>query len=501
MSDKLNVLFITSDQQHYETIGKFNKKIKTPNIDRIIDEGVYMNRAYAVNPTCTPTRASWITGKYPSQHGAWTLGTKLAESQHTFGEDFTAAGYETALIGKAHFQPLASTEKYPSLEAYPILQDLEFWKTFHGPFYGFNHVELARNHTTEAHVGQHYALWLEEKGCKNWRDYFLQPTGNMTKESPRLHWDIPEEYHYDAWIAERTNAMLENYAAQDKPFFLWASFFDPHPEYYAPSPWDTMYNPDDMEVKGLFDSEHLRNSDFHRLSQCKQPDTSQYGKWLHGVHSHLYDEKELKKKIAVYYGMVSLMDKYIGKILDKLDELGLSENTLVVFTTDHGHYYGQHGLIAKGPFMFDDLVKVPFAARLKGVIPAGKISDAIMSSVDFMQTVLDFCGIEAPDGVAGVSQKKALVNPGESVRDWAIVEHNHQRGKVNVRTYINKRYKLSIYLNQPRGELFDLEADPEEHYNLFDNPEYNEIKTRLLTEFIQAEMEKEPLFMPRIAIA
>ena len=199
--------------------------------------------------------------------------------------------------------------------------------------------------------------------------------------------------------------------------------------------------------------------------------------------------------------MVSLMDKYIGKILDKLDELGLSKNTLVVFTTDHGHYYGQHGLIAKGPFMFDDLVRVPFAARLKGVIPAGKTSDAIMSSVDFMQTVLDFCGIEAPDGVAGVSQKKALVTPGESVRDWAIVEHNHERGKVNVRTYINQKYKLSIYLNQPRGELFDLEADPEEHYNLFDNPEYNEIKTRLLTEFIQAEMEKEPLFMPRIAIA
>lgn len=220
MSEKLNVLFITSDQQHYETIGKFNKKIKTPNIDRIIDEGVYMNRTYAVNPTCTPTRASWITGKYPSQHGAWTLGTKLEESQHTLGEDFAAAGYETALIGKAHFQPLASTEKYPSLEAYPALQDLEFWKTFHGPFYGFNHVELARNHTTEAHVGQHYALWLEEKGCKNWRDYFLQPTGNMTKDSPRLHWDIPEEYHYDAWIAERTNAMLQNYAAEDKPFFL-----------------------------------------------------------------------------------------------------------------------------------------------------------------------------------------------------------------------------------------------------------------------------------------
>lgn len=128
LEKKLNVLFITSDQQHRDTIGKFNPKIKTPNIDRLIDDGIWMDRAYTVNPTCTPTRASWITGKYPSQHGAWSLGTKLMESEHTIGEDLHAAGYSTALIGKAHFQPLASSEKYPSLEAYPVLQDLEFWK-------------------------------------------------------------------------------------------------------------------------------------------------------------------------------------------------------------------------------------------------------------------------------------------------------------------------------------------------------------------------------------
>lgn len=498
MNKKLNVLFITSDQQHFETIGKFNPKIKTPNIDRLIDGGVYMNRAYTVNPTCTPTRASWITGKYPSQHGAWSLGTKLMESEHTLGEDLHAAGYETALIGKAHFQPLKSTEKYQSLEAYPLLQDLDFWKDFHGPFYGFDHVELARNHTNEAHVGQHYAIWLEEKGCKNWREYFREPTGTMTKESPKLHWDIPEEFHYDAWIAERTNAMLEKYKKEDKPFFLWASFFDPHPDYYAPSPWDRMYDPDDMEVEGLFEDEHLRNSDFHRLSQEQHPDVAQYGKWLHGVHSHLCDREMLKKQIAVYYGMVSLMDKYIGKILDKLEELGLAENTLIVFTTDHGHYYGQHGLIAKGPFMFDDLIKVPFVARLDGKIPAGSKSDALFSTVDFMQTVLDFCGIPAPDGVAGVSQKEALLHPGESVRDWVICEHNHERGKVNVRTFIKGKYKISVYLNQSRGELFDLEADPQEHYNRFSDPQYEHIKSRLLYEFIEAEMEKEPLFMPRI---
>ena len=365
MNSKPNILLITSDQQHFNTIGKFNKGIKTPNLDRLCEEGVYFDRAYTVNPTCTPTRASIITGKYPSQHGAWTLGTKLMETERVIGEDFINNGYKTALVGKAHFQPLAATEKYDSIESHPLMQDLDFWKDFYGDFYGFDHVELARNHTVEYHVGQHYALWMEEKGCGNWKDYFQPPTGNMD-ESKVLTWDLPEEYHYDTWIAERTNALLENYAKNDENFFLWASFFDPHPPYFVPKPWDTMYDPDSLTIPGLVEGEHEFNSPFHQLSQEEHPDISKYavsGYGLHGVHSHLCEKDLLKRQIAVYYGMVSLMDKYIGKILDKLTELGLAENTVVVFTTDHGHFIGQHGLIAKGPFLYEDLIRVPLITR------------------------------------------------------------------------------------------------------------------------------------------
>ena len=157
-SDARNVLLITTDQQHWNTLGCLNPEIRTPNLDRLAAGGTLFTRAYCPNPTCTPTRASIITGKYPSQHGAWSLGTRLPESEHTVGEDLQAAGVRTALVGKAHFQPLAGNAEHPSLEAYPTLQDLAFWRRFHGPFYGFEHVELARNHTDEAHVGQHYAL-------------------------------------------------------------------------------------------------------------------------------------------------------------------------------------------------------------------------------------------------------------------------------------------------------------------------------------------------------
>ena len=134
MSRRPNILLITSDQRHWNTIGAFQPEISTPNLDRLARQGTTFDRAYCPNPTCTPSRASIITGQYPSQHGAWTLGTKALEDRHTVGESFQDAGYRTALVGKAHFQPLKSTEDYPSVEAYPILQDLEYWRNFNGPF-------------------------------------------------------------------------------------------------------------------------------------------------------------------------------------------------------------------------------------------------------------------------------------------------------------------------------------------------------------------------------
>ena len=174
--------------------------------------------------------------------------------------------YRTALIGKAHFQPLHGTKEYPSIEAYPILQNLDFWRTFNNKFYGFDHVELARNHTNQAHVRQHYAVWLEEKGCKNWRDYFLPSTGNMDR-AIKQKWSIPEEYHYDAWIAERTNFLLESYKSNEKNFFLWASFFDPHPPYLVPEPWDTMYDPDKLTIPEIIEGENEKRPLHFKLTQ------------------------------------------------------------------------------------------------------------------------------------------------------------------------------------------------------------------------------------------
>jgi arylsulfatase A-like enzyme len=501
MSKPPNILLITSDQQHWNTLGFLNPELRTPHLDQLAAQGTLFERAYCPNPTCTPTRASIITGQYPSQHGAWALGTKLPESTRTVGDVFDAAGYDTALIGKAHFQPLRGTEEFPSLEAYPTLQDLSFWRRYRGPFYGFRHFELARNHTDEAHVGQHYALWMEAKGAKDWRKWFSPPTGTTPPQQHR--WNIPEEFHYNTWIAERSCARLDHAKKQNQPFFLWASFFDPHPSYLVPAPWDTMYDPKQITVPRITRGEHDRNPPHFRLTQQAKPDFSAWqepgGHHVHGFHSHRQDRTALARDIAVYYGMISLLDKGVGAILAHLEALGLADDTLVVFTSDHGHLFGQHGLIAKGPFHYEDLLRVPFIVRWPGRVPAGHRCAALQSLVDLPVTFLRSAGLEPPRAMTGVDQSATWRGLVEGARDHVVVENRHQPTTLHLKTYIDARHKLTVYWNREYGELFDLAADPGETHNLWDEPSAQSLKSELTRRLLFAEMGKEPLWMPRVA--
>ncbi|MCL4507822.1 MAG: sulfatase-like hydrolase/transferase [Chloroflexi bacterium] len=505
-----NILFITTDQQHYDTLGVMNPRIHTPALDRLAREGARYTRAYCTNPTCSPSRSSMITGLYPAWHHCWAIGVKLPEDVPTVGDIFSANGYETVLIGKAHFQPLKSQPGSESLECQPTLRDLDFWRGFHGSWYGFDHVETARMHGNESHAGQHYAIWMEEKGLHNWRDYFQQwpPDPGDKYRGPYYMrdaqaWDLPEEFHHTHWIGERTVAHIERCAAADKPFFLWASFFDPHPPYTLPEPWASMYDPAGMQPGALLPGEfdHMPPQ-FARTLQ-EHPDYSDYsepgGQGLHGFHSHLHTREELQRSMATYYGMLSLIDAEVGRILAALDRLHLAENTLVVFTTDHGHFLGQHGLIAKGAFHYEDLLRVPMIVRQPGVVPAGVVSDALQSQIDYAPTFLSAAGLPVPGLMQGVSQLDVWRGAAESARDHALIENRHNPTTVHLRTYVNQRYKLTVYRGADTGELFDLQDDPQERCNRWDDPQYRVIKSELLLRFVQAEIGREPTRMPRIA--
>ncbi len=504
-----NILLLTSDQQHWSTLGALNPRIRTPALDRLCAEGTQFNRAYCPNPTCSPTRASLVTGQYPSRHGCWAIGVKLPEDVPTVGDELAGLGYATSLVGKAHFQPLASTPASPSIECQPLLRDLDYWRAFKGDWYGFQHVETARMHGHESHAGQHYAIWLEEQGLPHWQEFFQRWPHDPHDKYPRHYqqtgaaWDLPERFHHSHWVGERTCAQIAQYAEAGRPFFLWSSFFDPHPPYVVPEPWASMYDPDDMEIGRPCAGELTAMPRHHRLTQEVEPDFTDWdepgGRGVHGFHSHLHDEASLQHCMALYYGMISLMDANIGRILDTLDRYGLTENTLVVFSSDHGHFLGHHGLIAKGPFHYEDLIRVPMIVRQPGTVPAGQTSAALQSLVDLPQTFLAAAGAASPPVMQGVNQWSVWQGQDESARTWALVENRHNPTTVHLRTLVTPRYKLTLYRSTSTGELFDLEQDPGETCNLFHEPDHTGTLVSLMHQFLQAEMERESSPMLRVA--
>lgn len=498
-----NVLLVTSDQQHHAAIGAHTPMLRTPALDRLGAEGMRADRAYCNNPLCSPSRSTIITGLYPSWHGCWTLGTKLDENIPTIGDLYSAAGYDTSLIGKAHFQQLVSTPQQPSLESQPLLRDLDFWRTFSGPYYGFDHVELARNHADEAHVGQHYAIWMEQNGFPQWRDHFRAwPPDDAPQR--RHSWDLPAEYHYSTWTAERSIAAIERAVEQDRPFFTWASFHDPHPPYLVPEPYASMYDPADVVPGRLHPGELDRMAPWFALTQEQDPDFSAWqetGFANHGFGSHLVDDEALRKDIAVYYGMITFLDEQFGRILAALDRLGVAENTIVVFTSDHGHFLGQHGLTAKGPFHYEDLLRVPFLARWPGRIRPGSVSDGLVGLIDLAPTLLSACGLPVPGAMQGVDQTPVWAGEQAAARDHVIAENRHQPTAVHLRTLIEDRYKMTLYRGRPWGDLFDLRADPGETCNRFADPEARQIREQVALRFCDAEMQREPTRYSRTSSA
>jgi len=207
------------------------------------------------------------------------------------------------------------------------------------------------------------------------------------------------------------------------------------------------------------------------------------------------------KKIATMYGMMTMLDKYIGKILDKLEELGLEEDTVICFSTDHGHFYGHHNLCAKGPFHYDDGVRVPLIARCTGEIPANMESKALVSLIDLPVTFLSEANLPIPAAMQGVDQSPVFRGESASARDHLLVEFRHQPTAIHMKTFVEENYKLTLYYQQPYGELYDLRQDPCELHNLWDEPESLGLREDLTRKLLFAEMGAEPMPMQRISDA
>jgi uncharacterized sulfatase len=264
-----------------------------------------------------------------------------------------------------------------------------------------------------------------------------------------------------------------------------------------------MYDPATMVPGAYLEGEFDDMPPQYAMTREEHPDYTVYaepgGQGLHGFHSHRHSEAQLRQSMACYYGMISFVDHEIGRILDALDRLGIAEDTLVLFSTDHGHFLGQHGLIAKGAFHYEDMLRIPLIVRYPGVAPAGAESDTLQCQVDWPVTMLRASGIEVPGLMQGPDQLAVWRGDQTQARDWVLVENRHNPTTVHLRTLVTDRYKITVYRDAPYGELFDLEADPQELHNCWDDPAYATLKAQLLLRFVQAEIQREPTRMPRIA--
>lgn len=492
-----NILCFVTDQQRYDYLGcTGNAVISTPNIDKIASRGVIFDRAYVINPLCMPARSTLFTGLTPRGHRVRTNGIPLEAGIPTLPDALRKAGYQTYAAGKLHLECHAEPRRPGSR--------LEWGnngrKKLPQPYYGFENVDFVGGHGSS--VFGEYVNWLEEKE-KGMSKAYLPENALERKQDKRCYClGIPEEYHYNRWISDRTIDFLETARDKENPFFIWCSFPDPHHPYCAPEPWCSMYNPDDIEVEKVDESEFDNLPPFYRKLYEEK------GIRISGIISPTKTpEGALKEIIAMTYGMISFIDHEIGRVLKKLEDSGLDKNTVIVFLADHGDMMGDHGMIRKGPFHFGGLLKIPFIWSWPGHFKETLHIGGLASQIDFVPTILDICGLSgiydySGDGFMNTRLDREL--PGKSlvplltgekceVNKDVIVEQDEDYLGLRLRTLITGDYRLTIYPGQEYGELFDLKNDPKEKRNLWDNKEYAQLKYELKSRLLERYILTEPV--------
>lgn len=483
MRNRPNFLLIHADQMRWDALGIHQPWLRTPNLDRLAAEGMLVERTYAPSPVCLPSRASTLTGQYASTHGATNNYCYLPQDwDPLLSRVLGSAGYATHLIGKSHLNAMFDAE---SPESFPHIADRGHFSRWHGPWYGFERADLCIGHTTEPVAPHmHYGVWLEERGVDIDRYFGHTPYHGAGS------WDLPQEHHSSAWVAEVTMDSLDARAADERPFFMWANFPDPHNPWYAPEPWASAYLGADVPLP------HPRLGDDERASLDRKPAfyrelLARPNPWdweasdpelpflATNVTSMAMDDETLRRTIACYYGMTSLVDHHVGRILGHLDRLGLADDTVVVFTSDHGDLLGDHGLWWKGLVAYEEPMRVPFLVRAPGRVPAGERSASLQSLVDLAPTFCDLAGIRAPAAFEGVNMREAWED-GIVAREEVVVEERPAFTSWEQRTLVTETHKVVTYAGSDEGELYDLVDDPRQVVNLWAEPACADLRRSLL---------------------
>jgi arylsulfatase A-like enzyme len=486
----MNVILITTDQQRYDSINiNGSSFMHTPNLDRIGKEGAVFSRAYCPTTVCTPSRVSMMTGMHLSKHGAYNIGSNPGSYELFLSTILRQHGYKTHHIGKAHWHPWGA----PSPETMPV-------NSSGSDFTDFSGFETARLSVGHADYGikSHYAKWIVEKGFdpksfKVHRLFDKDPFGTGD-------WDLPAELHSGSWLVHETNRFLEQHDHQT-PFFLNIGFQDPHHPHILPNDFKNRVNPNDIppydfriEDESNF-AEHIPH--FHRGTLRESRFQGHYNmagnignmSWI----DYFQNPDKARATRSYYYSMVQLIDEQVGGILDALDKFGYQDDTLIIFTSDHGEMLGDHGIGQKGPLIYDGVTRIPLLMRFPKEFSPCQIEDCV-SLVDLLPTILDFVGIAIETPRDGRSLKNRLQH-GESLdRVGVRIEYKEEPDRIRYKCWVNQEWKLGIYLGESFGELYHLSDDPKEKHNLFFDSAYDSVKVKLMSELLNDMERSEPIY-------
>jgi arylsulfatase A-like enzyme len=504
-----NIVLITSDQHRGDCYGFEGRRVKTPHLDAMAAAGTRFAACITPNLVCQPSRASILTGLLPLTHGVSDNGIDLpdAAAQGGFAATLARAGHATGFIGKAHFKTFQTFAPTGTPEC--RFSSADYGAHWHGPYMGFDHVELM----LEGHnnfppmappAGQHYERWFhaDGRGAERIAEYqrALPP---LTDAHQTWNSALPVAWHNSSWVGDRSIEFLRT--RRDQPLCLWASFPDPHQPFDAPAPWCYAHHPDDVDLPAHRTRDLERRPWWHRASLEGTPQLADAG--LRQIREKIsrtpvQTDRQLRALIANYYGMIALIDHQVGRIRIALQELGLADNTLLVFTSDHGEWLGDHGLLVKGPMAYEGLLRVALLVQGPGV-PAGQRIDDPVSTLDLAPTLCDYAGCAMPPDTHGRSLH-SLITTGVPERDFARSEWHLRPSRSGVelrlQTVRTRRHKLTLEQISGAGEMYDLQEDPDEMHNCFDDPAYAAVR-RELSDMIASRSDDMAVPLPQVGMA